>query len=154
MNTPHRPEKLKDQEGILSILASQLEDYQLLFIYTSKLKEMLIDDCIGDSLEGIIKARGSLIDKLTTSKKYYDSLKEFSDFADNDERKLQINELIKEIRRLLDDTVSLDAENISLMKQCIKDVTLSLEKIKEGKYFISSLGKHIDNTPSFIDICG
>ncbi|MEP9412091.1 MAG: hypothetical protein HRF42_11985 [Candidatus Brocadia sp.] len=154
MNPQYYPEKLKNPEDIQSILASQVEDYQLLFIYTSKLKKMLVKDCIGNSLEEIIKVRGVLIDKLTTSKKYYDSLKEIYDFTDNDERKLQLKELAKKIRQLLEDTVSLNAENISLMKQRIKNIVLSLEKIKEGKCFISNLAKHIDNTPSFIDICG
>lgn len=151
---PYCPKKSNELEYIIDIFASYLEDYHLLFHYTSELKIMLTKAYAEDSLEKIIKERGLLIDKLTTSKKYFDSLKEFSDIADNSERKLQINELVQKIWQLLDATVSLDVENISLMKQCIKDVTLSLEKIKEGMYFVSNLGKHTDNKPSFVDVCG
>ncbi|MFN3533294.1 MAG: hypothetical protein ACK41Q_12415 [Candidatus Brocadia sp.] len=154
MNNPYCSEKSREIEAIIDVLSSHLEDYRLLFHYTHELKIMLSKGYAENSLEKIIKERGFLIDKLTISKKYFDSLKKFPDIADNSEWKLQINELLQKIRQLLEAVASIDAENISLIMQCIKDVTLSLEKIKEGKYFVSNLEKHIDNTSSFIDVCG
>ncbi|GAN35059.1 MAG: hypothetical protein DYG83_13630 [Candidatus Brocadia sp. AMX2] len=154
INNSYCPGKSKEIKDIIKVLATHLEDYHLLFRYTHELKTMLTKGCAEDFLENIIKERGLLIDKLVASKKYFDSLKEFPDIVDNSEWKLQTNELLQKIRQLLDATVSLDAENVFLMKQCIKDITLNLEKIKEGKYFISNLGKHINNTPFFVDVCG
>ncbi len=148
------PEKSKEVKEILNIITKQAEDYHLLFIYTRKLKKMLLEECNEDSLEKIIKERGLLIDKLIASKKYLDTFKEFPHITDHSRWKLQIYTLVQNIRQLLDDIISLDAVNISLMKQCIIDITLSLEKIKEGRHFMSTMEKHIDNTPFYIDVCG
>lgn len=147
------PQKTKELGDIQDLFISQLEDYNLLLHYTCELKKMLAEGCDEDSLWEKIKGRGLLIEKLTVSKKHFDSLKEYPDIADN-EQKLQINGLLQKIRQLLDATVSLDTENVALMKHRIKEITLNLEKIKEGKCFMSNLKKHNNNTPSFVDVCG
>jgi hypothetical protein len=154
MNDQNGLKKSKEVKDIVDILARQVEDYRLLFRYTCKLKILLTKGCAEDSLEKMIKERGLLIDKLISSKKCFDFLKEYPDIADNSKWKSQTNELLQKIQKLLDATVSLDAENVFLMKQCMKGITLNLEKIKEGKYFMNNLGKHIDSKPSFVDICG
>lgn len=151
---PRCPKKTNEINFIVDSFAKQLQDYSLLQRYTCELKTMLTDGYTEDSLKKLIKERGLLIDKLTESRKHFDLFKEFSDITDNVKWKSEANDLLQKIRQLLDTTVSLDADNIALTKECIKDITLNLEKIKEGKYFVSTLGKHIDNTPSFINICG
>lgn len=146
-------QQTKELVDIQELLFSQLEDYNLLLHCTCELKEMLTQGCDEDALWEKIKGRELLIEKLTVSKIHFDSFKEYHDIAGN-ESKFQIKGLLQIIRQLLVATVSLDTENVALMKHRIKDITFNLEKIKEGKCFVSNLKKHNNNTPSFVDVCG
>lgn len=151
---PCYPEKSIKITDIIDGFASQLEDYSLLLRYTYELKTMLMEGCAEDLLEKKIKERGILLHKLTESRKLFNLCKELSDIADNSSWKLQANKVLQKVCQILDTTVSLDVDNVSLTKKYIKNITLNLEKIKEGKCFLSTLGKHVDNTPSFVNICG
>jgi hypothetical protein len=101
-----------------------------------------------------MKERGLLIDKIASSAKYYHSIKTYHNFADTSNCKTQINELIHRIQKLLDSTVLLDKEIISLIRQRVEDITLNIEKNQEGKHFVSTLKKELCDTPTFVDICG
>lgn len=156
MKQPNHNEKIKEVGEIIDTLILYLEGHKTLYQYTAELKKILTeDDCDEELLEEKIKERGMLLDKLISSKKYLDSVKINLDSSDNNIRKLQIEELSQQIRQLLDTTISLDEENVSFMKQRIKDITLSLEKIQEGKYLVNNLKKHTASTSvSLIDISG
>ncbi len=156
MKKPDYNEKINN-EGveIIDTLILYLEDHKMLLQYTKELNKILTDGCSEELIEEKTKERGLLLDKLIPSKKYLDSVKKNLDFSDNTIWKLQIEELSQQIRQLLNTTISIDAENISFMKQRIKDITLSLEKIQEGKYLINSLKKYAASTSaSLIDISG
>ncbi len=143
-----------DTEKIINILTELLEDYKTLFNYTREIKRTLSENYNENILEKNIIKRGLLINKITSTAKYYNTIKGCSNFADNIKWKARANEVLQEIQQLLDNTILLDNGIASIIKQRIRDVTFDLEKIQEGKHFVDSLKKHFNVTPSFIDICG
>ncbi|MDO8744495.1 MAG: hypothetical protein Q7J76_05270, partial [Candidatus Brocadiaceae bacterium] len=114
---------------IIEILTTQLQYHQELLRYTCKIKETLIENCNTDLLDKTMNERGLLIDKLISSKKYYDSIKESSRFADNSTWKASVDVLLHQIHELLNSTIIHDAENTCLIRDHIKDITDNLEKI-------------------------
>lgn len=141
-------------DEIIEILTTQLKYHQELHRYTCKLKEMLLENCNADLLEKTMHERGLLIDKLISSNKYYDSIKESSSFADNSIWKASVDVLLHQIHQLLNSTIIHDAENTCLIRDHIKDITYNLEKIQEGKHLINNEKKCVEMLPSLIDICG
>ena len=154
MNKPTNDNLANNRSKIIETLTAQLEYHQELHRYTCKLREALTEYSDADVLEKIMHGRGLLIDKLISSKKYYDSIKESCGFADNSTWKSCVNELLHQINTLLKATIIHDAENTSLIKNHIKDITGNLEKIQEGKHLINNERKCVETLPSLIDICG
>ena len=140
-------------DKVIEILTLQLKYYKELFVHTSVLKEMLIKDCNEEILSKKMEERGLLIDKIISSKKYYDSIKECADSADN-RVKACTDKLLQEIQQILNSVVMLDTDNIALIKNYIKDITFNLEKIQDSKHFVNDLKKHMSNSPVFVDVCG
>lgn len=143
-----------DIEKTLNILTILLEDHTTLLYFSQEIKNALSGNCEENILEKKLKERGLLIDKIASSIKYYHSIKTYHIFADTSDCKTQINELIHRIQKLLDNTVLLDKEIISLIKQRVKDIKFNLEKNQVGKHFVSNLKINLGNRPSFVDICG
>ena len=141
-------------EKVIEILTIQLKYYKELFVHTSELKEMLMKNCNEDILSKKMEERGLLIDKLISSKKYYDSIKESSSFADNSIWKTSVDVLLHQIHQLLNSTIIHDAENTCLIRDHIKDITYNLEKIQEGKHLLNNERKCFEFLPSLVDICG
>ena len=141
-------------DEIIEILTTQLKYHQELLRYTCKIKESLTKNCNADLLDKTMNERGLLIDKLISSKKYYDSIKESSRFADNSTWKASVDVLLHQIHELLNSTIIHDAENTCLIKDNIKDITDNLEKIQEGKHLINNERKCVEILPSLVDICG
>jgi hypothetical protein len=140
-------------EKIIETLTLQLKYYKELFDHTGVLKEMLVKNCNEDILSKKMEERGLLIDKIIASKKYYDSIKECADSADN-KVKACADKLLQEIQQTLNSVVISDSENIALIKNHIKDITFNLEKIQESKHFVNDLKKRTSNSAVFVDICG
>ena len=140
-------------EKVIEILTLQVKYYKELFVHTSEIKEILIKNCNEDILSKRMEERGLLIDKIISSKKCYDSIKECADAADN-KGKACTNKLLQEIQQILNSVVIFDTENIALIKNYIKDITFNLEKIQESKHFVNDLKKHMSNSPVFVDVCG
>src|SRR3989304_9065985 len=140
-------------EKVIETLTLQLKYYKELLVHTGVLKEMLVKDCNEDSLSKKMEERGLLIDKIISSKKYYDSIKECADSADN-KGKAGTDKLLQEIKQILNSVVIFDTENIALIKNYIKDITFNLEKIQESKHLVNDLKKHMSNSPVFVDVCG
>ena len=140
-------------EKVIETLTLQLKYYKELFVHTSVLKEMLIKDCNEDILSKKMEERGLLIDKIISSKKYYDSIKECADSADN-KVKACTDKLLQEIQQILNSIVIFDAENIALINNYIKDITFNLRKIQESKHFVNALKKNMSNSPVLVDVCG
>ena len=140
-------------DKVIEILTLQLKYYKELFVHTGVLKEMLMKNCNEDILSKKMEERGLLIDKIISSKKYYDSIKECTDSADN-RVKACTDKLLQEIQQILNSVVIFDTENIALIKNYIKDITFNLEKIQESKHFVNDLKKHMSNSPVFVDVCG
>ncbi len=143
-----------DIEKIINILAILLEDHTTLLYYSHEIKSALSMNYEENILGKKMKERGLLIDKIASSIKYYHSIKTYYNFADTNNCKTQINKLIHRIQKLLDSTVLLDKEIISLIRQRVEDITLNIEKNQEGKHFVNTLKKELCDTPSFVDICG
>ena len=141
-------------DEIIEILTTQLKYHQELLRYTCKIKETLTENCNADLLDKTMNERGLLIDKLISSKKYYDSIKESSSFADNSIWKTSVDVLLHQIQQLLNSTIIHDAENTSLIKDHIKDITYNLEKIQEGKHLLNNEKSVFEFLPSLVDICG
>lgn len=154
MYNPTDDNLANNRSKIIEILTAQLEYHQELHRYTCKLRETLTENCNADVLEKTMHERGLLIDKLISSKKYYDSIKESSSFADNSIWKTSVDVLLHQINKLLNATIIHDAENTSLIKDHIKDITCNLEKIQEGKHLINNEKKCVEMLPSLIDISG
>ena len=140
-------------DKVIEILTLQLKYYKELFVHTSEIKEILIKNCNEDILSKRMEERGLLIDKIISSKKYYDSIKECADAADN-KGKACTDKLLQEIQEILNSVVVFDRENIALINNYIKDITFNLEKIQESKHFVNDLKKHMSNSPVFVDVCG
>ncbi len=140
-------------DKVIEILTLQLKYYKELFVHTGVLKEMLIKNCNEDILSRKMEERGLLIDKIISSKKYYDSIKECTNYADN-----RVNactdKLLQEIQQILNSVIIFDTENIALIKNYIKDITFNLEKIQESKHLVNDLKKDMSNSPVFVDVCG
>jgi len=143
-----------DIKKIIDILTALLEDHKTLLRYSYEIKRALSEDYDENILEENMKERGLLIDKIASSTKYHNSIKECRNFADNSEWKTQVNELLQQIQQSLNETVIHNEEIAPLIKQRINDITFDLEKIQEGKHLVNNLRKHASNTSSFIDICG
>ena len=141
-------------DEIIEILTTQLKYHQALLRHTCKIKEALTENCNTDILDTTMNERGLLINKLISSKKYYDSIKESSKFADNSTWKARADVLLHQIHELLNSTIIHDAENSCLMKDHINNITDNLEKIQEGKHLINNERKRVEILPSLVDICG
>lgn len=143
-----------DREKIIDLFTTLLKDHKALLHNTHEIKRVLLEGYYENSLEENIKERRLLIDKIDSLVKYYHSIKECPDFTDNCKWKLQKSELLQQIQQLSNATAFLNDEIISLINQRIKNVTFDLEKIQEGKHLVSNLKKHVNNTPSLVDVCG
>ena len=141
-------------EKIINILTILFEDHTTLLYFSQEIKNALSGNCEENILEKKLKERGLLIDKIASSIKYYHSIKTYHNFADTSNCKTQINELIHRIQKLLDSTVLIDKEIMSLIRQRVEDITSNIKINQEGKHFVSTLKKELCNTPSFVDICG
>lgn len=69
------------------------------------------------------------------------SIKEFFDFTDNNGWNSETNETWMQVKQELNAIVVLNEEITSLIKQQINDIVSYLEKIQEGRHFISTLKK-------------
>src|SRR3989304_10384948 len=116
MYKPTDDDLTNNRSKIIEILTAQLEYHQELHRYTCKLRETLTENCNADVLEKTMHERGLLIDKLISSNKYYDSIKELCGFADNSTWKSCVNELLHQINKLLNATIIHDAGNTFLIK--------------------------------------
>lgn len=154
MDKPTDDNLANNYDEIIEILTTQLKYHQELHRYTCKIKETLTENCNTDLLDKTMNERGLLIDKLISSKKYYDSIKESGRFADNSTWKASVDVLLHQIHELLNSTIIHDAENTCLIKDHIKDITDNLEKIQEGKHLLNNERKCVEILPSLIDICG
>lgn len=141
-------------EKIIHILTILLEDHKTLLCFSHEIKSALLENSEENILREKMKERGLMIDKITSSIKYYHSINTYHDFADNSNCEIQINELSHQIQKLLDNAILLDKEIVSLIRQRVEVITSNIEINQEGKHFVSNLKKDLCNTPSFVDICG
>lgn len=136
---------------MISILAL---DSNALFKHTLEIKKALSDNISKNILEDTFKKRGLLLEKLNSSIMKFVSIKEFFDFTDNNGWNSETNETWMQVKQELNAIVVLNEEITSLIKQQINDIVSYLEKIQEGRHFISTLKKHLSPTDSLVDIFG
>lgn len=153
MNKPIFLENTFNTEGIRDTLTLQANLYREIHSLTRELNELLLNNCGEDILANKLAERGLLINTAATLKKDYDSVKEHVNSADN-KGKAIIDELIREIQDTGNLIGRLDAENIALIKNYLKDITCNLEKIQESKHLVGDLKRHLGNSPAFVDVCG
>ncbi|TVM00010.1 MAG: hypothetical protein CV087_15935 [Candidatus Brocadia sp. WS118] len=118
-----------------------------------EIKKALLGDFSENILEDSFKKRGLLLEKMNSSIKNFDSIKEFCNCTDNTGWN-STNETLQQIKQELNATIVLNEEITSLIKQQINDIISYLEKMQEGRHFINTLKKHLSPTPSLIDIFG
>lgn len=136
---------------MISILAL---DSNALFKHTLEIKKALSDNISKNILEDTFKKRGLLLEKVNSSLMKFVSIKEFFDFTDNNGWNSETNEIWMQVKQELNAIVVLNEEITSLIKQQINDIVSYLEKIQEGRHFISTLKKHLSPTDSLVDIFG
>lgn len=136
---------------MISILAL---DSNALFKHTLEIKKALSDNISKNILEDTFKKRGLLLEKVNSSIMKFVSIKEFFDFTDNNGWNSETNEIWMQVKQELNAIVVLNEEITSLIKQQINDIVSYLEKIQEGRHFISTLKKHLSPTDSLVDIFG
>lgn len=153
MNKPMLSDETPNAGRIIEPLTVQLQLYKEIHGYTRELNEMLLNNCNEDILGSKFEERGLIINTIASLKKDYDSVKECVNYADNKE-KAHRDKLRQEIQHIGNAIGILDAENVALIKNYIKDITFNLEKIQEGKHLVSDLKKHMSNSPVFVDVCG
>lgn len=136
---------------MISILAL---DSNALFKHTLEIKKALSDNISKNILEDTFKKRGLLLEKVNSSLMKFVSIKEFFDFTDNNGWNSETNETWMQVKQELNAIVVLNEEITSLIKQQINDIVSYLEKIQEGRHFISTLKKHLSPTDSLVDIFG
>ena len=153
MHKPMFSDKTQSVERIRELLTLQANLYREIHSLTRELNELLLGNCGEDILANKLAERGLLINTAASLKKDYDSIKEHVNSADNKGKAL-IDELIREIQDIGNQIGRLDAENIALIKNYLKDITCNLEKIQESKHLVGDLKKHLGNSPAFIDVCG
>lgn len=136
---------------MISILAL---DSNALFKHTLEIKKALSDNISKNILEDTFKKRGLLLEKVNSSIMKFVSIKEFFDFTDNNGWNSETNETWMQVKQELNAIVVLNEEITSLIKQQINDIVSYLEKIQEGRHFISTLKKHLSPTDSLVDIFG
>ncbi|OOP55893.1 MAG: hypothetical protein AYP45_12040 [Candidatus Brocadia carolinensis] len=123
---------------MISILAL---DSNALFKHTLEIKKALSDNISKNILEDTFKKRGLLLEKVNSSIMKFVSIKEFFDFTDNNGWNSETNETWMQVKQELNAIVVLNEEITSLIKQQINDIVSYLEKIQEGRHFISTLKK-------------
>lgn len=136
---------------MISILAL---DSNALFKHTLEIKKALSDNISKNILEDTFKKRGLLLEKVNSSLMKFVSIKEFFDFTDNNGWNSETNETWMQVKQELNAIVVLNEEITSLIKQQINDIVSYLEKIQEGRHFISTLKKHLSPTDPLVDIFG
>lgn len=136
---------------MISILAL---DSNALFKHTLEIKKALSDNISKNILEDTFKKRGLLLEKVNSSIMKFVSIKEFFDFTDNNGWNSETNETWMQVKQELNAIVVLNEEITSLIRQQINDIMSYLEKIQEGRHFISTLKKHLSPTDSLVDIFG
>lgn len=136
---------------MISLLAL---DSNALFKHTLEIKKALSDNISKNILEDTFKKRGLLLEKVNSSIMKFVSIKEFFDFTDNNGWNSETNEIWMQVKQELNAIVVLNEEITSLIKQQINDIVSYLEKIQEGRHFISTLKKHLSPTDSLVDIFG
>jgi hypothetical protein len=145
---------MNNTEKTLEFLEEQLGEYKMLVCCTNEIKKILLEGFDEELLGQRLRARESLLKKLVSSEKGYVPIRKFNDFPDDSEVKLRANEIIREIKTVLDRVASLDNEVVSLIQKRIHDITLDIEKVKEGKCFVDNLKKQTVNSSVLVDVCG
>lgn len=143
-----------DKKKIIDMLSILTLDSKALFNHTLEIKKALSGNVSENILEDTFKKRGLLLEKMNSSIKKFDSIKEFCDFTDNNGWNSEANETLLQIKQELNAIVVLNEEITSLIKQQISDTMSCLEKIQEGRHFISTLKEHLSPTASLVDIFG
>ena len=153
MNTHTLLDKKDDTEEMIKLLTTQLNLYKDIHGLTRELNDLLLNNSNEYIMGSKLEEREQLIETVTSLKREYESVKEWCNSADNN-IKAQRDTLLHEIQHVGNSIGMLDAENIDLIRNCIKNITISLEKIQEGKHLVSNLKKHMCNSPVFVDVCG
>lgn len=153
MNTHTLSDKKDDTGEMIKLLTTQLHLYKDIHGLTRELNDLLLNNSNDYIMGSKLEEREQLIETVTSLKREYESVKELFHSADNNV-KAQRDTLLQEIQRVGKSIGMLDAENIDLIHNCIKSITISLEKIQEGKHLVSDLKKHRGNSPVFVDVCG
>lgn len=143
-----------DIEKIINLLTILLEDHTTLLYFSHEIKSALLENCEETILGKKMKERGLIIDKIASSIKYYHFIKTNHNCVDISNCKTQTNELIHRIQKLLDNTVLLDKEIVSLIIRRVEDIKSNIEINQEGKQYVRNLKNNVCNAPSFIDIFG
>lgn len=143
-----------DKKKILDMISILALDSNALFKHTLEIKKALSDNISKNILEDTFKKRGLLLEKVNSSIMKFVSIKEFFDFTDNNGWNSETNETWMQVKQELNAIVVLNEEITSLIKQQINDIVSYLEKIQEGRHFISTLKKHLSPTDSLVDIFG
>lgn len=143
-----------DKKTILDMISLLALDSNALFKHTLEIKKALSDNISKNILEDTFKKRGLLLEKVNSSIMKFVSIKEFFDFTDNNGWNSETNEIWMQVKQELNAIVVLNEEITSLIKQQINDIVSYLEKIQEGRHFISTLKKHLSPTDSLVDIFG
>lgn len=143
-----------DKKKILDMISILALDSNALFKHTLEIKKALSDNISKNILEDTFKKRGLLLEKVNSSLMKFVSIKEFFDFTDNNGWNSETNETWMQVKQELNAIVVLNEEITSLIKQQINDIVSYLEKIQEGRHFISTLKKHLSPTDSLVDIFG
>lgn len=146
--------KKNKYDEIKNLLETRLNECDRIFRNTVELKEMLQREDGEDVIIKKMQERGVLINKASSLNKEYHEINEFIACIDDEEKKSLFKGLIKNIQRLLSETTDLDKENKLCIENKMYEITLNLEKMQEGKQLTRSLDKNINDTPSFIDVCG
>ncbi|MCF6149825.1 MAG: hypothetical protein E3K37_14315 [Candidatus Kuenenia sp.] len=141
-------------DKIINLLETRLDECNKILRNTIELKEILQRGGGEDLLIKKMQERGVLIGKASSLNDECHSINEFIRCIDDEGKKSLFEGLIKKIQQLLNETTILDKENKLLIENKMNEITLNLEKIQESKQLTRSLNKSVNDTPSFIDVCG
>jgi len=141
-----------DFERLLELLGDELKIYLQIQKLTEKQAQLLTKDDI-DAFNNSLEKRAGLIEQIKGLHRESDPLMQsyVSLTEDGNERKDDIDKIIKEIRRALEVCSGLNEDNIAAMKAKTEEHTNKIKEQSAKRKGIGGYAQSVPNTPEMFD---
>ena len=141
-----------DKERLTKLLSEKLDIYKKIFKLTEEQTQLLDKDDI-EAFNGSLDKRAKLMEKINGLHQESETLMQSYVLAssDNDKKNSDIDELDKEIRKILIDCANLNEKNIATMNEKTQEQAKKIEEQSAKRKGVTGYVQSVPNTPEVFD---